>query len=180
MVTEEGPTIRRLIAKDAIRDLVLQYSVAVADRDAELMTSLFVEDADFGSSGKGPEALRKIMDSTMGELEFGIILATNHLINFADDGHAEGEVWARCFAQNSSEGYYEQLVKYVDSYRCTSIDNYGMQIWKFEKRKHLLWFGEGRNSPLLQEPANWPSRNIGIGRIPLSDNTVQNLRQNSK
>ena len=177
MVTENARVIRRLIAKDAIRDLVLQYSVAVADRDTELMTSLFVKDADFGTSGKGPEALKQLMDSTMGELELGIILVTNHLIKFVDDENAEGEVWAKCFAQNQSEGYYEQLIKYVDNYRCTSMDNTGSQIWKFEKRKHMLWFGEGKNSPLLQEPANWPSKNIGIGRIPLSDSAVQGFRK---
>ena len=169
--------VSRLLAKDAIRDLVLQYSVAVADRDLELMVSLFTKDADFGSWGKGPEALKNLMGSTMGDMELGIILVTNHLIEFVDDDLAGGEVWAKCFAQSSSEGYYEQLVKYVDVYRRITDLPKGREMWKFEKRKHLLWFGEGRESPLMQDPAYWPQNNVGIGRIPLSDDAVKKFRQ---
>ena len=178
MHSEDLAIVRHLQAKEAIRDLVLEYSVAVADKDTEHMSSLFVDDADFGSYGKGPEALKKLMEITMSELEMGIILVTNHRIIFNDDTRAEGEVWARCFAQNVNEGYYEQVIKYADTYRLTSSDSSGVGIWKFEKRKHLLWFGEGKKSPLAQDPANWPSENIGIGRIPLADTDVQEFRKN--
>ncbi len=177
MEHEEHSAVSYLLAKEAIRDLVLEYSIAVADKNPELMASLFVADADFGSSGKGPEALKELMEATMGTLEMGIILVTNHRIRLINDANAEGEVWARCFAQTADEGYYEQLIKYVDKYRRTSIDALGMQVWKFEKRNHLLWCGEGKESPLLQEPANWPSKNIGIGRIPLTDPVIQKFRQ---
>tara|TARA_B100000427_G_scaffold328554_1_gene341959 strand:- start:146 stop:685 length:540 start_codon:yes stop_codon:yes gene_type:complete len=178
MQSEEFQTLTRLLAKESIRDLVFDYSTAVADKDMELMSSLFVDDADFGSYGKGPDALKDLMKETMGNLEMGIILITNHRIKFVDDVRAEGEVWARCFAQNTNEGYYEQVIKYVDTYRRTSVDNSGVGIWKFETRKHLLWFGEGKESPLLQNEANWPSKNIGVGRIPLADPDVQEFRDN--
>ena len=178
MESEELSILKRLLAKEAIRDLVLDYSIAVADKDTEFMSSLFTDDADFGSYGKGPEALKELMVNTMGELEIGVILVTNHRIKFNDDTTAVGEVLARCFAQNANEGYYEQVIKYDDTYRRTSIDRSGIGVWKFEKRKHLLWFGEGKESPLLQEPANWPSKNIGIGRIPLADSDVQEFRKN--
>ena len=131
MQSEEFQTLTRLLAKESIRDLVFDYSTAVADKDMELMSSLFVDDADFGSYGKGPDALKDLMKETMGNLEMGIILITNHRIKFVDDVRAEGEVWARCFAQNTNEGYYEQVIKYVDTYRRTSVDNSGVGIWKF-------------------------------------------------
>ncbi len=179
MQSEDHPLITRLLAKESIRDLVLDYSSAVSDKDTEFMSSLFVDDADFGTYGKGPEALKRLMGSTMGELEMGIILVANHRINFTDDTKAEGEVWARCFAQNTKEGYYEQVIKYVDSYRRISVDGSGVGVWKFEKRRHLLWFGESKESPLVQDKANWPSSNIGVGRIPLADPDVQEFRKNT-
>ena len=104
MESEELPLLNLLLAKDAIRDLVLDYSIAVADKDTELMSSLFADEANFGSYGKGPEALKELMENTMADLEIGIILVTNHKIKFKDDITAEGEVWARCFAQNVNEG----------------------------------------------------------------------------
>ena len=177
MQSEEHQLLARLLAKESIRDLVLDYSSAVADKDTEFMSSLFVDDADFGPYGKGPDALKSLMQTTMGELEQGIILVTNHRINFTDDVRAEGEVWARCFAQNGSEGYYEQVIKYLDTYRRTSTDSSGVGVWKFEKRKHLLCFGEGKESPLLQDEANWPSSNIGVGEILIADPDVQEFRK---
>ena len=178
MESPENSSLDRLLAKESIRDLVLDYSSAIADKNTEFMSSLFADDADFGSYGKGPEALKRLMETTMGELEMGIILVTNHRINFTNDENATGEVWARCFAQNATEGYYEQVIKYVDAYRRTSVDSSGIGVWKFEKRRHLLWFGEGKESPLIQDQANWPSSNIGIGRIPLADPDVQEFRKN--
>ena len=83
----------------------------------------------------------------MGSLELGIILITNHRIKFVDDTRAEGEVWARCFAQNTDEGYYEQVIKYVDTYRRTSVDSSGVGIWKFEKEN--TFFGSGKAKNLL-------------------------------
>ena len=178
MQSEEHQLLARLIAKESIRDLVLDYSSAVADKDTEFMSSLFVDDADFGPYGKGPDAIKRLMETTMGELELGIILVTNHRIKFINDVRAEGEVWARCFAQNASEGYYEQVIMYVDTYRRSSVDTSGIGVWKFEKRKHLLYFGEGKESPLVQDPANWPSSNIGVGEILIDDPDVQEFRKN--
>ena len=94
MQSEEHQLLTRLIAKESIRDLVLDYSSAVADKDTEFMSSLFVDDADFGPYGKGRDAIKRLMETTMGELELGIILVTNHRIKFINDVSAEGEVWS--------------------------------------------------------------------------------------
>jgi len=167
--------IKHLLAKEEIGDLVLQYSTAVAERDVDLMVSLFTEDADFGSSGSGPDGLRKLMNSTMNDMEFGIVFVANHSIEISDDDHARGEVWAKCYAQNKNEGYYEQLVKYIDEYRRDDGGEEGKGKWRFAKRNHELWFGESKSSPLAQPPAEWPKSNIGIGRMPLADPLVQNF-----
>ncbi len=157
-----------LVAKDSIRELVYRYSSAIADRDVDLMVSLYVPDASFGQLGTGPDALRSMMDSTMSDLMLGVILVANHSITVEDHDRASGEVWARCYAQNDG-GYYEQLIKYVDRYRrvgATGTD------WRFEHRRHHLWFGQAAASPLAQAPAEWPINLVGVGRIPLRDPAV--------
>ncbi len=177
MQDKDFDAVQKLVAKDQIRELVHLYSRAIASRDKDLMVSLYVKDASFGSIGSGEEALRSLMDETMGDLEFGVILTANHSISFKSSELANGEVWARCFAQNRSEGYYEQLVKYVDEYQMTESEDDGTQVWKFRNRRHLLWFGEGKESPLKLPKASWPKSNIGIGRLPLSDEAVQSFRK---
>ena len=170
--------MEELLARERIRDLALRYSVAIADRDVELMVSLYADEASFGSFGSGPDALRKIMASTMGDLRFGVILVANHLIDFTTATEATGEVWARCYAQNDADGYYEQLIKYVDHYVDVGADP-AAPDWRFLHRRHLLWFGEAKRSPLGQEPANWPERQVGVGRIPLGDAAVLAWREDA-
>lgn len=162
--------VERLVAKDSIRDLVLDYSRAIADRDVELMVSLYSDDAEFGRAGRGPTALRSLMADTMSDLQFGVILVANHIIELDGADEARGEVWARCYAQNEREGYYEQLVKYLDRYVRVAGD------WKFRHRRHLLWFGQAAASPLAQDPADWPARNVGVGRIALADPALRAWR----
>lgn len=164
----------RLLALDDIRRLVLRYSVAIADRDVDLMVSLYDDEASFGLYGTGEDALRRLMEATAGDLVFGVILVANHLVDIVDDRQATGEVWARCYAQNA-DGYYEQLIRYVDRY----VDRgaAGAPDWRFANRKHLLWFGEPQPSPLAQAPANWPDSQVGIGNIPLADPAVVAWRE---
>ena len=175
MQDKDSDAVQKLVAKDQIRELVHLYSQAITSRDRDLMISLYIKDASFGSMGSGEEALRSLMNETMNDLEFAVILIANHSISFEGPDLASGEVWARCYAQNRTEGYYEQLVKYVDKYQMTELEDDGTQVWKFRSRRHLLWFGEGKESPLKLPEASWPKRNIGIGRLSLADEAVQSF-----
>lgn len=179
MSDNNSSAVQKLIAKDHIRELVYLYSQAVTTKDTDLMVSLYVQNASFGSLGSGEKALRSMMDKTMGDLEFAVILIANHTISFENSELANGEVWAKCYAQNGSEGYYEQLIKYVDQYQVTDHDDEENKRWKFKSRRHLLWFGEGRESPLKLPEASWPKSNIGIGRMPLEDVAVRKFRNES-
>ena len=165
----------KLLAIDEIRRLALRYSVAITDRDVDLMVSLYDDDATFGLYGTGAGALRRLMEATMGDLHFGVILVANHLIDFDDDHHAHGEVWARCYAQND-DGYYTQLIRYLDRYVDCGVES-GEPDWRFAHRRHHLWFGEAQPSPLAQPPANWPEQQVGIGNIPLADPAVLAWRE---
>lgn len=164
--------VERLLALDEIRTLPLRYAVAIEQRDIDAMASLFSPNARFGSWGEGEAGARALMGDSMASSLLAVILVANHLIEFDDDDHAHGEVWARCYAQNDPGGFIEQLIKYVDVYE--RVDG----RWCFLRRRHLLWFGmDVEPSPLRQAPANWPERQVGVGDLPLADPVVAAWRR---
>ncbi|MBT96072.1 MAG: hypothetical protein CL431_08900 [Acidimicrobiaceae bacterium] len=177
MSEEYEKAVKELLAKDQIKDLVFRYSDAIRNRDIELLVNLYSPNASFGDMGVGETALRAMSEATLTNLQFAVILVANHLITFDNETEAKGEVWARCYAQNEQEGYYEQLIKYVDQYELVdSSDGFGAS-WKFRHRRHYLWFGQSKDSPLILPEASWPDNNVGLGREPLSDELVQALRK---
>lgn len=153
-----------MLAREEIRQLPLRYAAAIEARDTDAMVELFSPRARFGEFGDGPDGLRQLMEQRLQDSFFAVILVANHLIDLAGDEQARGQVWAHCFAQNPVDGFVEQLIKYEDRYEC-----YGGR-WLFLHRRHRLWYGVShRESPLEQPAANWPTRQIGVGDIPLSN-----------
>jgi hypothetical protein len=160
----EHSAVSRLLDREEIRNLVLRYSVAIERRDADMMASLFSPSARFGRWGQGELGMRALMRDTLEPAIFGVILVANHLIEFDRPDEAHGEVWARCYAQNDSGEFVEQLIKYEDAYERVE------GRWTFLRRAHRLWFGAAvAASPLDQPPANWPERQVGVGDLPLAD-----------
>jgi hypothetical protein len=154
----------RLLALEEIRALPLRYAAAIEARDVDAMAALFSPDARFGAWGDGPAGLRALMTETLGDSVFAVILVANHLIDLTGGEHARGQVWARCYAQNRTGGFVEQLIRYDDTYVAVG------DRWLFLHRRHRLWLGaEVAPSPLDQAPANWPERQVGVGDIPLAD-----------
>jgi hypothetical protein len=156
--------LAKLLSLNEIRDLPYKYAAAVESRDVDAMAELFSPSARFGSYGDGPDGLRRLMvDSMTGSL-FAVILVANHLVEFDDDVHARGQVWAHCYAQERTDAFLEQLIKYEDTYEQVA------GRWLFAKRRHRLWYGVAHpRSPLEQEAADWPRNQIGVGDIPLAD-----------
>lgn len=154
----------RLEALEAIRELPLRYAVAVEHRDVDAMAALFSPNARFGSFGEGEAGLRALMGDTMSTTVFAVILVANHLIDLESADRAQGQVWARCYAQNDPGEFTEQLIRYDDTYE--RVDGQ----WRFLRRRHRLYFGaEVADSPLDQHAANWPERQVGVGDLPLAD-----------
>ena len=155
--------VDQLVARGHIEQLAIRYAAALAHRDVEAMVELYVDDAQFGPYGEGPEALRQLTRESLDGAQLIVLLTSNHLIQFDSPEHAHGEVWAHCFAHTVSDGYVEQLVKYEDRYAC--VDG----VWRFARRRHRLLFGRSpRPSPFDQDPADWPTRQIGVGDLALS------------
>ena len=162
--SESARHLAVLLARNEIRELPYRYAAAIEARDVDAMTELFAPDARFGEYGSGPDGLRRLMlDSLEGSL-FAVILVANHLVEFDDDEHATGQVWAHCYAQTRDEGFVEQLIRYEDRY-----ERIGGR-WLFAHRRHRLWYGVAHErSPLAQRAADWPHSQIGVGDIPLAD-----------
>jgi hypothetical protein len=156
--------IERAVARDEIRQLAYRYASVIERRNVDAMVDLFVPHARFGAYGEGADALRRLMHDGTDGLVFAVILIANHLIEVEGPDRATGEVWARCFAQTDQDGFVEQLIKYEDRYERHE------GRWLFLHRRHRLWYGVAhRDSPLRQEAAEWPARQVGVGDVPLDD-----------
>jgi uncharacterized protein (TIGR02246 family) len=164
---DESQAVAALLARDEIRQLPYRYAKAIEARDVDAMIELYSPNARFGTFGRGPEGLRWLMTQSLEESVFAVSLVANHIIELDGDDEACGEVWAHCFAQTRVGGYVEQLIRYDDRY----VRSDGR--WRFLHRKHRLWYGVRRQSPLRQPPANWPASQVGVGDIPLADKDFQ-------
>ena len=171
----EMTAIERAVARDEIRQLAFAYADAVDRRDLDLLASLYRPDARFGQYGEGADGARAFFAESLSEIGIAVLLVANHLIEFdqgsagdsigSDAPTARGTVWAHGFIDDGAEGLIQQLIKYEDRY--VRIEG----IWKFTRRRHLLWLGwrHDEPDPLAQEPANWPKKQIGLGSIPYDD-----------
>lgn len=128
-------TIEDLLAKEAIRDLVLSYSRGVDRQDVALLRDLYTEDATdtHGTTFDGPaEAYCDFLEKSFPYMRYSGHHVCNHLIEVSGDT-AEGEVY--CIAlhllPDGSGGYLEDLltVRYIDNYRRCEDGR-----WRFAKR----------------------------------------------
>ncbi len=132
------PELEQLLAKDAIRDLVLRYCRAVDRRDLRSLRPLYTSDAidDHGAMFCG--AASDYIQWLPGMLESMQVLShqvLNHLIVVQGD-RAEGEVYTIAYhLSKDDKGDDVEIViggRYLDKYRCEQ------GVWKFAHRKIVL------------------------------------------
>lgn len=152
--------IERLTAAEEIRQLAYGYAYAVDTRDGDLLESLWAEPA-------GPVDYPDINLVTVRadhERWFGkgptVHFVGNHRIEIGDRDHATGVVY--CWAQlDFVDQFVDQSILYQDKYVRTDDG------WRFDVRRHLLWFGQPRAAnPIDQEPDGWPRVHYGRGSLP--------------
>lgn len=161
----EMSAVERLVATEEIRRLAYRYADAVDRRDIDTLVSLYRPDARFGPHGDGPAGGRAFFTQSLAEVGVAVLLVANHLVEFDDADNATGTVWTHGFIDDHTEGFIQQLIKYDDRY--VRVDG----EWRFTRRRHHLWLGwrHGDPAPLDQPPAEWPTRQIGIGTVPYDD-----------
>ena len=149
-----------LLAHLEIRQLAYRYAYAQDFRDAALLLSLWLETAE-------PAPYPDIdIHTVRAEHERWfrkgptVHFVGNHIIELDDPDHAHGSVY--CTAQlDLGEEFVDQSILYQDTY----VRHEGM--WLFQRRRHLLWFGQARaENPIHQEPDGWPKTYTGRGVLP--------------
>ncbi|HSO95397.1 MAG TPA: nuclear transport factor 2 family protein [Acidimicrobiia bacterium] len=149
--------LERLIAHDAIRQLVARYAVALDARDVAAVAALFVEDVRVGRDGRGRVALADYLRAAVADLGVTILSVGTQLIDVADAAHATGVVYCRGELQ-VGDRWVVQAIQYRDTYACREGQ------WLFVRREHLLWYGRDLpTSPAELAPANWPQNHTGWG-----------------
>lgn len=131
------PALQRLVDKDAIRDLVLDYSRAIDRKDLPLLRDLYTADAtdDHGDSFSGPA--RDYCDFIARSLPH-IPYSGHHVCNHriaVDGDKGWGEVYAlavHLIPDRANPGALIEdfmAVRYIDAYR-----REGDGKWRFAKR----------------------------------------------
>ncbi|MEM7139628.1 MAG: nuclear transport factor 2 family protein [Actinomycetota bacterium] len=162
---QELSPVDRLVATEEIRSLAYRYADALDRRDLDALVSLYRPDARFGEHGEGPAACRSFFAESLSQIGIAVLLVANHLVEFDDADNATGTVWTHGFIDDHREGFIQQLIKYDDRY--VRVDG----EWRFTRRRHFLWLGwaHDEDTPMGQEAANWPARQVGLGSIPYDD-----------
>ena len=77
--------LKRVAARDEIRQLAYRYALAIDSRDLDLLVSLFVPDVRVGRDLVGREALRDSFRESLSSIGVSILFVGNHLIDFLQD-----------------------------------------------------------------------------------------------
>jgi ketosteroid isomerase-like protein len=156
-VVRDLSPLDRLVAHDAIRQLVARYAVAMDVRDFDGVAALFVDDVRVGRNRRGRAALAAYLRDAVADLGVTILNVGTQLIDVEDADHATGVVYCRGEVQ-VDDRWIVQAIQYRDAYQRRDGD------WYFVRREHLLWYGrEVGTSPVGLPPANWPEHHTGWG-----------------
>jgi hypothetical protein len=159
-VTGAGDPVERLVALEAIRQLVARYAVAVDSRDLDTLVGLFVEDVRVGGGAVGRDALRASFDGSLRAIGVSILDVGTHVIDLDGPDDATGTVYCRAEIQDGDR-WIHQAIAYEDRYRRDG------GTWYFVRRIHRLFYGaEVGVNPLELGPADWPAHHDGRGTLP--------------
>lgn len=144
--------VATLVAKDAIRELVLLYSRGVDRKDGALLRTLYTADATdtHGDTFDGPAtAYVDFLERAFPYMRYSGHHVCNHLISVDGDG-GEGEVYAlACHVIPDGKGGWQEdlmAVRYLDRYRKEA------GRWKFAKRVVTYDYKAPRR-PIASPPA---------------------------
>ena len=133
----DAESLRQLLAKEAIRELVLLYSRAIDRKDVALLRDLYTADAtdSHGTSFDGPaDKYCEFIAAALPHMKYSGHHVCNHLIS-VDGDVGNGEVYALAWhyipdRQNLGQFIEDWMaVRYIDNYRRESDGK-----WRFSKR----------------------------------------------
>lgn len=149
--------VQKLEAVQAIQQLAVRYAIAVDSRDLDGWVSLFVDDVDCGSHGKGRAALRAFIAPLVRDFYRSIHLICGHEIELLDGGNARGKVYCRAEHEDGDQ-WVVMAICYFDTYVRRDRD------WYFVRRNERHWYAaDVRAGPMQPGLDVWPP---GTGRPP--------------
>lgn len=158
--------LQDLLARDAIRDLVLRYSRAVDRRDFDSLRPLYCDNAidDHGAmfNGSATEFINWLpsMAASMKVLSHQVL---NHLIAVRGD-NAEGEVYTIAYHLTVDEQEIVIGGRYLDRYRRDD------GVWRFAARKIVLdWHQQGAPAAPDSPVTQGVSRGAALADDPSAD-----------
>ena len=124
--------VEQLEAREAIRTLVADYSMAVDDRDVDTIGRLFAENGIFGHADEsavmhGRQEIVDFYNGRLGDMGPTYHYPHSHKITFSDTHSAQGIVLAHAELSQEGKTYYTGL-RYYDKYQKQDRD------WVFEER----------------------------------------------
>jgi ketosteroid isomerase-like protein len=153
--------VDRALAYEEIRQLAYRYAVAIDSRDLETLASLYADEALFSGKPLSRAEIVQRFSAMLTSSPVTILNVGNHLIDFDDEDHARGTVYARCEGEVGPETWLVQVVVYLDRYVRQGGE------WRFLSREHLLFYGADMlTRPIGLPPAGTPENGAGKGSIP--------------
>lgn len=135
MTNKHTDEIQQLLDKQAIAELVFNYSRAVDRKDFALLRTLYAEDGydDHGGLFRGPaNDYVDWLEQAMRNCDITTHSVQNHLIAITGADTAEGEVYVTAYHRlHDGKGSFNDLVeglRYIDQYRKTD------GRWQFVRR----------------------------------------------
>jgi ketosteroid isomerase-like protein len=168
MTAPQAADIQVLLDKQAIAELVFNYSRAVDRKDFALLRTLYAEDGydDHGGLYRGPaDGYVEWLQQAMQSCDITTHSVQNHLISVSDAENAEGEVYVTAYHRlHNGEGGFNELVeglRYLDRYRKTG------GRWQFVRRTLINdWAQVGPAFWDIEDPA---LRGTPVGRCDADD-----------
>ena len=159
-----------LIAKDAIRDLVMQFCRAVDRGDVKLARELYEADARDEHGINPTNTAQEFLDS-IEAMEAGLTAIqhniTNHLIRITGPDSAEGEAYVIAYHRSENDDDAYLLItggRYLDRYSKREGE------WKFSHRKCILDWAQETTVPAKLQPGNpITDGSIAAGRMDAED-----------
>jgi hypothetical protein len=157
--------LARLEAAEQIRQLASRYGLAVDSRDMDAIVALFVNDGrpvfyrgDVGTPGG--RALKKSYIAAQSRYTASQHYMCNHIIDFDDDTHAHGVVYA-IIRQEREGKYFVIEVAYWDKYEKVG------KKWLFAERRPRTWNpADWHVEEISPVPTNRASALPSVGALP--------------
>jgi len=141
--------LERAEANLEIAALAARYARAADARDIEGLVTLYVDDVDCGSFGRGPEALRRQFSTVLRDFYRSVHFVCGQAVDDLTEESASGTTY--CLAmQELSTGWISVAVRYEDRYACQAGS------WRFVRRVPRTWYVAPAHDGRVDPREVWP------------------------